>query len=205
MIDRILSHIASDLDSMCSTTIDDDESSTTDMGTINDHHHYDEEEYTTTSNSSSNYYDINHLERRLPGLEELVSLMSTARSIVDLYLMQSMGFKRMTPQDHLYQWQQIKSTMVQAKALGIFTINLGRVKREDGGYNTRMRLPHHDDKEEVEVLNAGSLSYLGLDKDPEVIQAVKEALDEYGTSVTNSRAVCGRCPLHVQVSRMTSL
>jgi len=54
-------------------------------------------------------------------------------------------------------------------------------------------------EEITDALNAASLSYLGLEREPEVIEAVKSALDIYGTSVTNSRAVCGSCPLHVEV------
>lgn len=66
---------------------------------------------------------------------------------------------------------------------------------------TRNPLPPPAPPPLPKVLNAGCLSYLDLERHPDVIAASKAALDEFGTSITNSRAVCGSCPIHTQVRR----
>jgi 8-amino-7-oxononanoate synthase len=47
-----------------------------------------------------------------------------------------------------------------------------------------------------EVLMAGSNNYLGLSVHPEVIQAAKDAIDQYGTSCSGSRYLNGTLQLH---------
>src|SRR5262249_37848073 len=47
-----------------------------------------------------------------------------------------------------------------------------------------------------EMLNFSSYNYLGLSGDPAVSQAVKDAVDRYGTSVSASRVASGEKPLH---------
>jgi 8-amino-7-oxononanoate synthase len=44
--------------------------------------------------------------------------------------------------------------------------------------------------------NFVSYNYLGLNGDPRVVQAAKEAIDRYGTSVSASRIVSGERPIH---------
>ncbi|WP_347989417.1 aminotransferase class I/II-fold pyridoxal phosphate-dependent enzyme [Methylomonas sp. AM2-LC] len=45
-------------------------------------------------------------------------------------------------------------------------------------------------------INYSSYNYLGLATDPEVMQAAKDAIDQYGTSVSAARMVAGQIPLH---------
>jgi len=47
-----------------------------------------------------------------------------------------------------------------------------------------------------EMLNFSSYNYLGMSGDPAVSQAVKDAVDRYGTSVSASRVASGEKPLH---------
>jgi 8-amino-7-oxononanoate synthase len=47
-----------------------------------------------------------------------------------------------------------------------------------------------------ELVNFSSYNYLGLSGDPRVLQAVKEAIDQYGTSVSASRVASGERPFH---------
>lgn len=46
------------------------------------------------------------------------------------------------------------------------------------------------------VTNFAWCDYLGLSQHPELIEAAKQAIDQYGTSVSASRMVCGDTPLH---------
>ena len=46
------------------------------------------------------------------------------------------------------------------------------------------------------LINFGSYDYLGLNQAPSVSQAAKDAIDQYGTSVSASRVVAGERPLH---------
>jgi 8-amino-7-oxononanoate synthase len=46
------------------------------------------------------------------------------------------------------------------------------------------------------LINFGSYDYLGLNQAPSVAQAAKDAIDQYGTSVSASRVVAGERPLH---------
>ena len=47
-----------------------------------------------------------------------------------------------------------------------------------------------------EFINFASYNYLGLNGHPEVIQAAKDAIDQYGTTVSGSRPVAGERPVH---------
>jgi len=49
--------------------------------------------------------------------------------------------------------------------------------------------------------NFASYNYLGLNGDPRVVQAAKDAIDRYGTSVSASRLVSGERPLHRVLER----
>lgn len=49
--------------------------------------------------------------------------------------------------------------------------------------------------------NFVSYNYLGLNGDPRVSAAAKEAIDRYGTSVSASRVVSGERPIHQQLER----
>ncbi|MBV7486183.1 aminotransferase class I/II-fold pyridoxal phosphate-dependent enzyme [Bordetella sp. BOR01] len=50
-------------------------------------------------------------------------------------------------------------------------------------------------------INYASYDYLGMSGDPAVIAAAKEALDQYGTSVSASRLVSGERPVHRQLEQ----
>ena len=52
-----------------------------------------------------------------------------------------------------------------------------------------------------QLVNFSGNNYLGMSGDPEVIAAAKEAIDQYGTSVSASRLVSGTRPLHVELER----
>lgn len=49
--------------------------------------------------------------------------------------------------------------------------------------------------------NFASYNYLGLSGHPEVTQAAKDAIDQYGTSVSASRVVAGERPFHRELER----
>jgi 8-amino-7-oxononanoate synthase len=50
-------------------------------------------------------------------------------------------------------------------------------------------------------VNFASYNYLGLNGHPAVAEAAKNAIDEYGTSVSASRIVAGEIPLHAELER----
>lgn len=52
-----------------------------------------------------------------------------------------------------------------------------------------------------EYINFSSYNYIGLSGHPEVSQAAKEAIDQYGTSVSASRIVSGQIPLHSELEK----
>jgi 8-amino-7-oxononanoate synthase len=52
-----------------------------------------------------------------------------------------------------------------------------------------------------EMINWSSYNYLGMSGEPVVVQAAKEAIDRYGTSVSASRLVSGEKPIHRQLER----
>jgi 8-amino-7-oxononanoate synthase len=53
----------------------------------------------------------------------------------------------------------------------------------------------------TEFINYSSNNYLGLSEHPEVISAAKDALDQYGTSVSASRIVSGERLVHRELER----
>ena len=55
-----------------------------------------------------------------------------------------------------------------------------------------------------ECINFSGYNYLGLAGHPEVSQAAKDAIDQYGTSASASRIVSGQIPLHTQLERELS-
>jgi 8-amino-7-oxononanoate synthase len=64
----------------------------------------------------------------------------------------------------------------------------------------------HDGRNGVETVMGGksyvnfaSYDYLGLNQHPRVLEAAKDAVDEFGTSVSASRIVAGERPLHGQL------
>lgn len=52
-----------------------------------------------------------------------------------------------------------------------------------------------------ELINFSSYNYVGMSGDPYVMQATKEAIDHYGTSVSASRLVSGEKPLHRELEQ----
>jgi len=55
-----------------------------------------------------------------------------------------------------------------------------------------------------ELINYGSYNYLGFSGDPDVSNAAKAAIDQYGTTVSASRIVSGERPLHRQLEHALS-
>src|SRR5918992_5979 len=55
--------------------------------------------------------------------------------------------------------------------------------------------------EGAERVMLGSNNYLGLNRDPRVKQAARDALDRYGTALTGSRFLNGTTPLHLELER----
>jgi 8-amino-7-oxononanoate synthase len=55
--------------------------------------------------------------------------------------------------------------------------------------------------EGAERVMLGSNNYLGLNRDPRVKQAARDALDRYGTALTGSRFLNGTIPLHLELER----
>jgi 8-amino-7-oxononanoate synthase len=55
--------------------------------------------------------------------------------------------------------------------------------------------------EGAERVMLGSNNYLGLNRDPRVKQAARDALDTYGTALTGSRFLNGTIPLHLDLER----
>lgn len=51
------------------------------------------------------------------------------------------------------------------------------------------------------VTNFAWCDYLGLSQHPELIETAQEAIDQYGTSVSASRMVCGDTPLHRELEQ----
>ena len=52
-----------------------------------------------------------------------------------------------------------------------------------------------------ELISFSSYNYLGMSGDPVVIEAAKEAIDQYGTSVSASRLVSGQKPVHRELEQ----
>lgn len=102
--------------------------------------------------------------------------------------------KRQTLGQRVEEMQQSLAIMKNKKVLANFSVNLGKT---ENGKRTRILVSA---SEEGAVINAASLSYLALEREPAVIQTVKDALDLHGTTVSSSRAICGSCPLHIKVS-----
>ena len=50
-------------------------------------------------------------------------------------------------------------------------------------------------------VNFASYDYLGLNQHPKVVEAAKEAIESFGTSVSASRIVAGERPLHQELER----
>ncbi len=55
-----------------------------------------------------------------------------------------------------------------------------------------------------QYINYASYNYLGLSGDTRVAEAAKQAIDQYGTSVSASRAVSGERPVHRELERAIS-
>ncbi|MFL5912248.1 MAG: aminotransferase class I/II-fold pyridoxal phosphate-dependent enzyme [Gaiellaceae bacterium] len=55
--------------------------------------------------------------------------------------------------------------------------------------------------EGAERIMLGSNNYLGLTRDPRVVQGARDALETYGTALTGSRLLNGTLPMHVELER----
>src|SRR2546423_12068894 len=55
--------------------------------------------------------------------------------------------------------------------------------------------------EGAERIMLGSNNYLGLTRDPRVIQGARDALETYGTALTGSRFLNGTLPMHLELER----
>jgi 8-amino-7-oxononanoate synthase len=92
----------------------------------------------------------------------------------------------------LPEFQELETRLSLFGALGIanpfFRVH-GRVARSTALVEGR------------ELVNFASYNYLALSGDPEVSDAAKRAIDEFGTSVSASRLVSGERPLHLELER----
>lgn len=136
-------------------------------------------------------------------LNELRACLMPLRQAYDKYkrqaLLHKLGtIKRQTLDKRAEEMQQSLATMRSQKVFANFSVILGKT---DDGKRTRVLA---SGSEEAAVINAASLSYLALEREPAVIQSVKTALDLYGTTMSSSRAFCGSCPLHVQVNNIAA-
>src|SRR5256714_12104551 len=55
--------------------------------------------------------------------------------------------------------------------------------------------------EGAERIMLGSNNYLGLTRDPRVVEGAREALAKYGTALTGSRFLNGTLPMHLELER----
>lgn len=94
--------------------------------------------------------------------------------------------------DQLPEYRKLKRTMGQFELTGVpnpyFTVHEGTV-RDTTKIAGR------------ELISFASYNYLGMSGDPEVNQAVIDAVTKYGTSVSASRLVSGEKDLHGQLER----
>ena len=58
------------------------------------------------------------------------------------------------------------------------------------------------DQKKRKVINLTSYNYLGLSSHPEVIQAAKDALDQYGLGASGAPLLSGTFDLHVKFAKM---
>ncbi len=66
---------------------------------------------------------------------------------------------------------------------------------------TRSEILSNLDRERRPIINLTSYNYLGLSTHPEVLQAAREALEEYGLSASGAPLVSGTFDLHVELAR----
>ncbi|MDR0458424.1 MAG: aminotransferase class I/II-fold pyridoxal phosphate-dependent enzyme [Burkholderiaceae bacterium] len=90
------------------------------------------------------------------------------------------------------QYQQIKIMQVGGDKLGVAS-PFFRVHEGIAGATTRIGGRAY--------INYSSYNYLGMSGDPLVSARAKEAIDQYGTSASASRAVAGERPIHRQLER----
>ena len=92
--------------------------------------------------------------------------------------------------DQLPEYRRLKRTMSKFEMTGLpnpyFSVHEGIVRD-----TTRIA--------GRELISFSSYNYLGMSGDPAVTAAVKQAVDQYGTSVSASRLVSGEKPLHRQL------
>lgn len=94
--------------------------------------------------------------------------------------------------DQLPEYRRLKQTMAQVELTGIpnpyFTVHEGTV-RDTTTIKNR------------ELISFSSYNYLGFSGDPIVNQAAKDAIEQYGTSVSASRLVSGEKPIHGELEQ----
>ena len=92
----------------------------------------------------------------------------------------------------LPEYQQLRIMDQGAQQLGVSSPFF---KIHEGSAGATSRIGGHD------YINFSSYDYLGLAQHPAVRQAAKDAIDQYGTSVSASRIVSGERPIHRELEQ----
>ena len=92
----------------------------------------------------------------------------------------------------LPEYQQLRIMDQGAQQLGVSSPFF---KVHEGSAGATSRIAGH------EYINFSSYDYLGLAQHPAVRQAAKDAIDQYGTSVSASRIVSGERPIHRELEQ----
>lgn len=135
--------------------------------------------------------------------EEVLSQMETCREVVDgveRYLINRLGEEKTGPDlpaevyrfDCFPEYVRLKQNLELTEATGLgnpfFAVH-ERVTNDTTQIAGR------------EYINFSSYNYVGMSGDPQVTQAVKEAVDRFGTSVSASRLVSGEKTIHRELER----
>jgi 8-amino-7-oxononanoate synthase len=90
------------------------------------------------------------------------------------------------------EYRQLQQQQADIKSLGIgnpFFVPQERIAKNTTWVNDQ------------ELINYATYNYLGMSGDPVVSQAVKDAIDQYGTSASASRLVSGEKPIHRELEQ----
>ena len=94
------------------------------------------------------------------------------------------------------EMQQFNNWVQSAKSDGLYGFEL-----ENVGANEPEKAVVNENNTEVQMLNFGSYGYLGLNTHPEVLNAAKEAIDQYGLGATSAPVMCGTFSIHREFER----
>lgn len=92
----------------------------------------------------------------------------------------------------LPEYRQVKQTADELESLGMPNPYFQSHDKATGSMTTI---------EGAELVNFAGYNYLGLAQHPRVCEAAKQAIDQYGASVSASRLVSGERPIHAELER----